>query len=60
MAYIFNTKFSDLFDRNGQEVEVLEYKKGRDVFCDRYIVQFKDGLEAEVTGLEFEERRDYS
>ena len=40
----FNTKISSYMKYNGQIVDVLGFLKGRDVFNDRYIVKFKDGL----------------
>lgn len=44
---IFYTKIvgdnEDYTRYNNQLVEVLEYLKGKDVYCDRYIVRFSDG-----------------
>lgn len=40
----FNTKIVSHMKYNGQIVDVIGFLKGRDIFNDRYIVKFKDGL----------------
>lgn len=41
MTAIFNTKFTDSCDRNGQKVEILNVTKTRD--GNRYTIKFEDG-----------------
>ena len=33
----------DLTEYNNQIVEIVEYKKGKDIYNDRYTIKFKDG-----------------
>lgn len=40
---LFNTKIASDMHHNGEIVDVIDFKKGKDVFCDRYVVKFKDG-----------------
>lgn len=40
---IFNTKFAEDYDRNGQEVKVLDY-----IGHDMYLIEFKDGKKTKV------------
>lgn len=37
----------DNSNHNGEMVEILEFHKGKDVYCDRYTVRFNDGTIAE-------------
>lgn len=37
----------DSSNHNGEMVEILEFHKGKDVYCDRYTVRFNDGTIAE-------------
>lgn len=37
----------DNSNHNGEMVEILEFHKGKDVYCDRYTVKFNDGTIAE-------------
>lgn len=41
MTAIFNTKFTDSCDRNGQKVEIINTTKTRD--GNRYAIKFEDG-----------------
>lgn len=41
MMAIFNTKFTDSCERNGQKVEILNVTKTRD--GNRYTIKFEDG-----------------
>lgn len=37
----------DNSNHNGEMVEILEFYKGKDIYCDRYTVKFNDGTIAE-------------
>jgi hypothetical protein len=55
MTAIFNTKFTDSCDRNGQKVEILNVTKTRD--GNRYAIKFEDGYVIErvyANELDFE------
>ena len=39
----FNTKFVSDMEHNGEIIEVIGLLKGKDTYCDRYIVRFNDG-----------------
>lgn len=41
MTVIFNTKFTDSCERNGQKVEIINTTKTRD--GKRYTIKFEDG-----------------
>ena len=43
MKGIFRTKFAKDMKRNGQEVEILSYTKGKDFWDNRYTIRFTDG-----------------
>ena len=49
MKVIFNTKITDpdYTSHNGEEVEIIEVNKGKDIYSDRYTVRFKNGMVAE-------------
>ena len=40
---LFRTKIVSDMKHNGEIVEVIGYLKGKDIYCDRYIVKFNDG-----------------
>lgn len=40
---IFNTKIVDDMKHNGEIVTIIDYTKGKDIYCDRYSVKFPDG-----------------
>ena len=55
MTAIFNTKFTDSCDRNGQKVVILDAIKTRD--GNRYTIKFEDGCVLErvyANELDFE------
>lgn len=52
---LFNTKMASEMKYNGEIVEVIGLFKGRDVFCDRYVVRFNDGIiEDNIMNIELE------
>lgn len=40
---LFRTKIVSDMKHNGEIVEVIGHLKGKDIYCDRYIVKFNDG-----------------
>lgn len=40
---LFNTKIASDMKYNGKIVTILDYIKGKDIYCDRYVVKFQDG-----------------
>ncbi len=40
---LFKTKIASDMQHNGEIVEVISFKKGKDIYCDRYCVKFNDG-----------------
>jgi len=40
---LFNTKIASDMKYNGKIVTILDYIKGKDIYCDRYVVKFLDG-----------------
>lgn len=40
---LFKTKFDSEYSHNGEIVDVIGFRKGKDVYCDRYTVKFNDG-----------------
>ena len=39
---IVNIK-EDYSVHNGEIVEIIDFQKGKDIYCDRYVVKFNDG-----------------
>jgi len=40
---IFNTKIVSEMKYNGEIVTIIDFIKGKDIYCDRYCVKFSDG-----------------
>ena len=40
---LFNTKIDADMKHNGEIVTILDFKKGKDIYNDRYSVKFPDG-----------------
>lgn len=40
---LFKTKIASDMHHNGEIVEVISFKKGKDIYCDRYCIKFNDG-----------------
>ncbi|MBE5805974.1 MAG: hypothetical protein E7313_04600 [Clostridiales bacterium] len=43
MKALFNTKIDADMKHNGEIVTILDFKKGKDIYNDRYSVKFPDG-----------------
>lgn len=39
---IVNPK-EDYTSHNGEIVEIIDFQKGKDIYCDRYTIKFRDG-----------------
>lgn len=58
---LFNTKIASEMKHNGEVVDILDFKKGKDTFDDRYVVRFNDDTISNnimAVELEFEFIRD--
>jgi len=40
---LFNTKIVADMKYNGEIVTIIDFTKGKDIYCDRYSVKFSDG-----------------
>lgn len=40
---LFQTKIASDMHHNGEIVDVINFTKGKDIYCDRYCVRFNDG-----------------
>lgn len=40
---VFNTKFAEDIEHNGEKVKILDYISGKDFCSSRYRIQFPDG-----------------
>ena len=40
---LFNTKINEDIKYNGKIVTIIDFTKGKDIYCDRYTVKFPDG-----------------